>query len=73
MESETGYSKRVEDIKPKQEAAVKGMSPDQPAPSMASRVAAQVATGAAQPASQGGLMAWVKSHDDDYVEGTAAR
>ena len=20
-----------------------------------------------------GLMAWVKSHDDDYVEGTAAR
>ena len=33
LESETGYSKRTEEVKPKQEAAVKGITPEKPAPS----------------------------------------
>ncbi len=35
LESETGYSKRAADAKPKQEAAVKGITPASPAPSAA--------------------------------------
>src|SRR5271156_1030398 len=33
LESETGYSKRAEEVKPKQEAAGKGITPEKPAPS----------------------------------------
>lgn len=35
LESETGYSKRAAEVKPKQEAAVKGITPERPAPSPA--------------------------------------
>ena len=47
MESETGYSKRVEEVKPKQEAAVKGITPASPAPSAPVKPApVEVAAGA---------------------------
>ncbi|MCY0388568.1 Rne/Rng family ribonuclease [Robbsia sp. Bb-Pol-6] len=37
LEAESGYSRRTADVKPKQEAAVKGITPDQPAPISAPR------------------------------------
>ncbi|MEX3613195.1 MAG: Rne/Rng family ribonuclease, partial [Burkholderia gladioli] len=65
LESETGYSKRAADAKPKQEAAVKGITPASPAPSAAPQrevapaPAAAPAPVAAAPAA-GGLFGWLK-------------
>ncbi|NIE85745.1 Rne/Rng family ribonuclease, partial [Burkholderia sp. Tr-860] len=47
LESETGYSKRAADAKPKQEAAVKGITPASPAPSAAPQREAAPAPAAA--------------------------
>jgi ribonuclease E len=64
LESETGYSKRTEEVRPKQEAAVKGITPEKPAPSapvrpQAATVAASSA--AAAPArAGGGFIGWLK-------------
>jgi ribonuclease E len=60
LESETGYSKRVEDVKPKQEAAVKGITPEKPAPSAPVRPVATPAPVAVTPAS-GGFIGWLKN------------
>ncbi|WP_323118585.1 Rne/Rng family ribonuclease [Burkholderia alba] len=61
LESETGYSKRTEDVKPKQEAAVKGITPERPAPSPApQRAQPAPAAPVAAPAS-GGLFGWLKN------------
>ncbi len=62
LESETAYSKRAEDVKPKQEAAVKGITPERPAPSAPVRpqAAATPAAAAATPRS-GGFFGWLKS------------
>jgi ribonuclease E len=62
LESETGYSKRAEDVKPKQEAAVKGITPEKPAPSAPVRTpapAAATATVEVRPAT-GGFIGWLK-------------
>ncbi|WGS48936.1 Rne/Rng family ribonuclease [Paraburkholderia sp. D15] len=59
LESETGYSKRAEEVKPKQEAAVKGITPEKPAPSAPVRPAATPAPVAVTPAS-GGFIGWLK-------------
>jgi ribonuclease E len=59
LESETGYSKRAEEVKPKQEAAVKGITPEKPAPSAPVR-AATPAPVAVTPAS-GGFIGWLKN------------
>jgi ribonuclease E len=65
LESETGYSKRAEDTKPKQEAAVKGITPEKPAPTAPARApAAQTAGSAAAgtPArAGGGFIGWLKN------------
>ncbi|MEX3635445.1 Rne/Rng family ribonuclease [Paraburkholderia sp. BR14427] len=60
LESETGYSKRTEEVKPKQEAAVKGITPEKPAPSAPVRPAATSAPVAVTPAS-GGFIGWLKN------------
>jgi ribonuclease E len=60
LESETGYSKRTEEVKPKQEAAVKGITPEKPAPSAPVRPAATPAPVAVAPAS-GGFIGWLKN------------
>jgi ribonuclease E len=60
LESETGYSKRTEEVKPKQEAAVKGITPEKPAPSAPVRPAATPAPVAVTPAS-GGFIGWLKN------------
>jgi ribonuclease E len=60
LESETGYSKRTEEVKPKQEAAVKGITPEKPAPSAPVRPAATPAPVAVAPAS-GGFVGWLKN------------
>ena len=60
LESETGYSKRTEEVKPKQEAAVKGITPEKPAPSAPVRPAAAPAPVAVAPAS-GGFIGWLKN------------
>ncbi|MFM0647500.1 Rne/Rng family ribonuclease [Paraburkholderia bryophila] len=60
MESETGYSKRAEEVKPKQEAAVKGITPEKPAPSAPVRATATPAPVAVTPAS-GGFIGWLKN------------
>ncbi|CDY73752.1 Ribonuclease E [Caballeronia glathei] len=64
LESETGYSKRTEEVKPKQEAAVKGITPEKPAPSAPVKpVQAEVpaaAPVAVTPAS-GGFIGWLKN------------
>ncbi|ASL45061.1 Ribonuclease E [Burkholderia sp. AD24] len=60
MESETGYSKRAEEVKPKQEAAVKGITPEKPAPSAPVRAVATPAPVAVTPAS-GGFIGWLKN------------
>ncbi|MGI4858171.1 MAG: ribonuclease E/G, partial [Janthinobacterium lividum] len=52
LEAESGYSRRTAEVKPKQEAAVKGITPDQPAPISAPRPsAAQAPAPQAAPAS----------------------
>ncbi|MEZ0601389.1 ribonuclease E/G [Paraburkholderia sp. IW21] len=60
LESETGYSKRAEEVKPKQEAAVKGITPEKPAPSAPVRPAATPAPVAVASAS-GGFIGWLKN------------
>ncbi|AXL51590.1 ribonuclease E [Paraburkholderia caffeinilytica] len=60
LESETGYSKRTEEAKPKQEAAVKGITPEKPAPSAPVRPAATPAPVAVTPAT-GGFIGWLKN------------
>ncbi|PRX30306.1 RNAse E [Paraburkholderia sp. BL18I3N2] len=60
LESETGYSKRTEEVKPKQEAAVKGITPEKPAPSAPVRPVAAPAPVAVTPAS-GGFIGWLKN------------
>jgi len=63
LESETGYSKRTTDAKPKQEAAVKGITPERPAPSAAAKPAEVLPVGApvaAAPASGGGFFGFIK-------------
>jgi ribonuclease E len=60
LESETGYSKRAEEVKPKQEAAVKGITPEKPAPSAPVRPVATPAPVAVTPAS-GGFIGWLKN------------
>src|SRR6201994_2138199 len=63
LESETGYSKRTEEVKPKQEAAVKGITPDKPAPSAPVKPApVEAAPVAATPVpASGGFIAWIKN------------
>ncbi|WP_206999609.1 Rne/Rng family ribonuclease [Trinickia mobilis] len=62
LESETGYSKRIEEVKPKQEAAVKGITPEKPAPSAPVKPAA-AATPAPAPVTHagGGFIGWLKN------------
>ncbi|MBM2770122.1 Rne/Rng family ribonuclease [Burkholderia anthina] len=61
LESETGYSKRTADVKPKQEAAVKGITPERPAPSPApQRPAEPVAAPAPVAVASGGFIGWLK-------------
>ncbi|MEJ2767690.1 Rne/Rng family ribonuclease [Mycetohabitans sp. B46] len=63
LESETGYSKRDGDAKPKQEAAVKGITPDMPAPSATPRPVPQArpsAPVAPAAAASGGFIGWLK-------------
>ncbi|MEM5460940.1 Rne/Rng family ribonuclease [Paraburkholderia phytofirmans] len=60
LESETGYSKRAEEVKPKQEAAVKGITPEKPAPSAPVRPVVTPAPVAVTPAS-GGFIGWLKN------------
>ncbi|WP_144108816.1 Rne/Rng family ribonuclease [Paraburkholderia sp. BCC1886] len=60
LESETGYSKRTEEVKPKQEAAVKGITPEKPAPSAPVRPVATPAPTPVTPAA-GGFIGWLKN------------
>ena len=61
LESETGYSKRTEEVKPKQEAAVKGITPEKPAPSAPVRpVAAATPAPVAVTPAGGGFIGWLK-------------
>jgi ribonuclease E len=60
LESETGYSKRTEEVKPKQEAAVKGITPEKPAPSAPVRPVAAPVPVAVTPAG-GGFIGWLKN------------
>jgi len=50
---------QAENAKPRQEAAIKGISPEQPAPVIAEKT--EVVTQVAAPASTGGFFGWVKS------------
>ncbi|QIN62451.1 Ribonuclease E [Caballeronia sp. SBC1] len=64
LESETGYSKRTEEIKPKQEAMVKGITPTSPAPSAPVKVAAAPVAAtpvAAASTGTGGFIGWLKN------------
>ncbi|MDQ7979726.1 Rne/Rng family ribonuclease [Paraburkholderia sp. SARCC-3016] len=60
LESETGYSKRTEEVKPKQEAAVKGITPEKPAPSAPVRTAAATPVPVAVTPASGGFIGWLK-------------
>src|ERR1700744_2435878 len=63
LESESGYSKRSEEVKPKQEAAVKGITPESPAPAATPRpepVAAAPVAPVAVPVASGGFIGWLK-------------
>jgi ribonuclease E len=60
LESETGYSKRTEEVKPKQEAAVKGITPEKPAPSAPVRPAAATPAPVAVTPASGGFIGWLK-------------
>ncbi|VVD92631.1 ribonuclease E [Pandoraea morbifera] len=57
-----GYSKKKEDVRPRQEAAVKGITPEQPAPTAQPRPepVAAAAPAAAAPARSGGFIGFVK-------------
>ncbi|WP_353190985.1 Rne/Rng family ribonuclease [Pandoraea pnomenusa] len=57
-----GYSKKKEDVRPRQEAAVKGITPEQPAPAAQPRPepVATTAPAAAAPARSGGFIGFVK-------------
>lgn len=57
-----GYSKKKEDVRPRQEAAVKGITPEQPAPAAQPRPepVAAVAPAAAAPVRSGGFIGFVK-------------
>jgi len=68
LEADTAYSTRKEAAKPRQEAAVKGITPDQPAPVSVPRPERPARTEAAAapkvPApvpAQGGFVSWIKS------------
>ena len=68
LEADTAYSTRKEVAKPRQEAAVKGITPDQPAPVSVPRAERPARTEAAPapqaPApvpAQGGFVSWLKS------------
>jgi ribonuclease E len=61
LESETAYSKRTEEVKPKQEAAVKGITPERPAPSAPVRTPVAVAPAAVTAPRTGGFFGWLKS------------
>ncbi|WP_321817758.1 MULTISPECIES: Rne/Rng family ribonuclease [unclassified Paraburkholderia] len=62
LESETGYSKRNAEAKPKQEAAVKGITPERPAPSAPVKpvAAAPVAAPVAAAPAGGGFFGFIK-------------
>ncbi|WP_028215974.1 Rne/Rng family ribonuclease [Paraburkholderia oxyphila] len=63
LESETGYSKRTAEAKPKQEAAVKGITPERPAPTAQVKPVEAAPVGAAvaaAPAGGGGFFAFIK-------------
>ncbi|AJC19889.1 Rne/Rng family ribonuclease [Pandoraea pulmonicola] len=57
-----GYSKKKEDVRPRQEAAVKGITPEQPAPAAQPRpeAVAPAAAPAAAPVRSGGFFGFVK-------------
>ncbi|MGC7405227.1 Rne/Rng family ribonuclease [Pandoraea pneumonica] len=56
-----GYSKKKEDVRPRQEAAVKGITPEQPAPAAQPRPEPVAATPApAAPVRSGGFIGFVK-------------
>ncbi|WP_158901197.1 Rne/Rng family ribonuclease [Burkholderia sp. L27(2015)] len=59
LEADSGYSKRTEEVKPKQEAAVKGITPDRPAPTATPRPVAPAAPAVA--VASGGFFGWLKS------------
>ncbi|AJP58645.1 ribonuclease E [Pandoraea vervacti] len=61
-EDPAGYSKKKEDARPRQEAAVKGITPEQPAPAAQPRPepVAATAPAAAAPASGGGIFGFIK-------------
>ncbi|CAG4890766.1 Rne/Rng family ribonuclease [Paraburkholderia gardini] len=61
LESETGYSKRTEEVKPKQEAAVKGITPEKPAPSAPVKPAAATPASVAVTPAGGGFIGWLKN------------
>ncbi|CAJ0863153.1 Rne/Rng family ribonuclease [Ralstonia flatus] len=68
LEADTAYSTRKEAAKPRQEAAVKGITPDQPAPVSVPRAErparAETAPAPQAPApvpAQGGFVSWLKS------------
>ncbi|PLC44439.1 ribonuclease E/G [Ralstonia pickettii] len=68
LEADTAYSTRKEAAKPRQEAAVKGITPDQPAPVSVPRAErparAEAAPAPQAPApvpAQGGFVSWLKS------------
>ncbi|MFJ2993110.1 Rne/Rng family ribonuclease [Pandoraea sp. NPDC087047] len=61
-EDPAGYSKKKEDVRPRQEAAVKGITPEQPAPAAQPRPepVAATAPAAAAPVRSGGFFGFVK-------------
>ncbi|VVD80803.1 Rne/Rng family ribonuclease [Pandoraea soli] len=61
-EDPAAYSKKKEDVRPRQEAAVKGITPEQPAPAAQPRPAPVAATvsAPAAPARSGGFIGFVK-------------
>ncbi len=62
-EDPAGYSKKKEDARPRQEAAVKGITPEQPAPAAQPRpvpVAVTAPVAAAAPSRSGGFIGFVK-------------
>jgi ribonuclease E len=68
LEADTAYSTRKEAAKPRQEAAVKGITPDQPAPVSVPRAerparteAAPAPQASAPVPAQGGFVSWLKS------------
>ncbi|BBO59370.1 Rne/Rng family ribonuclease [Mycoavidus sp. B2-EB] len=60
MELEMAYSKRTEEIRPKQEAAVKGISPEQPAPIAKRSKLSRTASAHRLETENSGLFSWFK-------------